>query len=107
MPSSHQNQGTLLPGQPAEQSICHGRGKGRSTGNATYPHVLVLENHHTLGLLNEVVRQGRPLHNVLQLVCLPRDSELNVALELAPGQTHLAWNLATAVAGPAAGEGEE
>ena len=82
-----------------------GREGGREGETLAYPDVLVLEHNHALGLLNEVVRQGCPLHNMLQFVCLPGDGEFNVALELASGQTHLTWNLATAMARPAAGGG--
>ena len=70
-------------------------------GNRSYSWTLVFECLLALSSSDQLIWEGSALHHVVILMCLPGNSELDVAFELAASATQLTFNLTTPVACPA------
>ena len=64
-----------------------------------HPRLLVLYCDHPLGLRDEFIRQGCPLHHLFIFMSLPGDSQSEVHLQLASGEADITRHTPPSLAG--------
>ena len=75
------------------------------TLSLAHPDLFLTKSYNALSILNELVRQGRPLHDVLGFMRLPGHGEFDVTLQFSSRETQLTLDCAmpTACGTPAGG----